>query len=125
PAAFPKGLRPPFSEKLQTHSRRDTVAKEIWIVHCAAEAFRRAGIAFAKGANELDASVLTNAQLAAIEAEPNLAVEKPGKGSGDDSGGDNPGKTEHPPTEAKGEPAKDAGGSQSGKPGKPKHAPTK
>ncbi len=48
----------------------------MWIVHCAAAALRRAGIAFSKGANDLDASVLSDAQIAALEAEPKLAIDK-------------------------------------------------
>ena len=45
------------------------------ITNKAREGYRRAGVAFAKGLNDVDASAFNEDQLATIEADPHLSIE--------------------------------------------------
>ena len=49
-------------------------ADRIFIINRAHEGYRRAGVAFQKGVNELSAGLFTADQLAAIEADPRLSI---------------------------------------------------
>lgn len=47
---------------------------EVLVVKSLANGFRRIGLAFTREAQHLDASVLTDAQKAALTSDPNLSV---------------------------------------------------
>lgn len=50
------------------------MSKKITIISVAHDGYRRAGLAFNKGENELDVDKVSATQLAAIEKDPRLAV---------------------------------------------------
>jgi hypothetical protein len=62
------------------NKQTDTAAKaevkkiKVYVVKSLAEGFRRIGLAFTREAQHLDASVLTEAQKAALTSDPNLSV---------------------------------------------------
>ncbi len=48
--------------------------KKIAVISAAHPGYRRAGLELAQGKNEFDADALTDAQLAALKADPRLTV---------------------------------------------------